>query len=130
MFRYLNEHFVPVLQVDPFGFWVHRGRPVALFSIARVLPTPVAEHPQLEFTVEAWRIRWPLSSSCNSIPNTACCNACRWTPLNLGSALRSASPAPPSATLLKELARSNISPTLAPHARIRAGPPLARREPD
>jgi len=53
MFRYLNEHFVPVLQVDPFGFWVHRGRPVALFSIARVLPTPVAEHPQLEFTVEA-----------------------------------------------------------------------------
>jgi hypothetical protein len=53
LFRYFNEHFVPVLQVDSFEFWVHRGRPVALFSIALLLPTPVAERPQLEFTVEA-----------------------------------------------------------------------------
>jgi hypothetical protein len=53
LFRYLNEHFVPVLQVDSYGFWVHRGRPVALYSIARLLPTPVAERLQLEFSVEA-----------------------------------------------------------------------------
>jgi hypothetical protein len=52
LFRYLNEHFIPVLQVDSFGFWVRRGRPVALFSIARLLPTPVAGSPQFEFTVE------------------------------------------------------------------------------
>ena len=53
LFRYLNEHFVPVFQVDLFGFWVRRGRSVALFSIARLLPTHVAARPQLEFTVEA-----------------------------------------------------------------------------
>jgi len=53
LFRYFNDHFVPVLQLDSFGFWVHRGRPVAPFSIARLLSTPVAERPQLEFTVEA-----------------------------------------------------------------------------
>jgi hypothetical protein len=53
LFRYINEHFVPVLQVDSFELWVHRGRPVALFSIARLLRTPVAERPQLEFTVGA-----------------------------------------------------------------------------
>ena len=53
LFRYLNEHFVPVLQVDSFGLWVHRGRQVVPFSIARLLPTPVAERPRLEFSVEA-----------------------------------------------------------------------------
>jgi hypothetical protein len=53
MFRYLNEHFAPALQVDSFELWVRRGRPVALFSIARLLLTPVVERPQLEFTVEA-----------------------------------------------------------------------------
>jgi len=52
-FRYFNEHFVPALQVDSFELWVHRGRPVALFSIARLLPTPVPQRPRLEFTVEA-----------------------------------------------------------------------------
>ncbi|MCX6922900.1 MAG: hypothetical protein NT154_06770 [Verrucomicrobia bacterium] len=53
IFRYFNEHFVPVLQLDSFELWVHRGRPVALFSMARLLPTSAAERPQLEFTVEA-----------------------------------------------------------------------------
>jgi hypothetical protein len=41
------------LQVDSFELWVHRGRPVALFSIARLVPTPVAQRPRLEFTIEA-----------------------------------------------------------------------------
>jgi hypothetical protein len=53
LFRCFNEHFVPVLQVDSFEFWVHRERPVAPFSIARLLPTPVAGRLQFEFTVEA-----------------------------------------------------------------------------
>ena len=53
LFRYMNEHFVPVFQVDSYGFWVHRGRPVALYSIARLLPAAVPERLQLEFTVEA-----------------------------------------------------------------------------
>ncbi|MEI8197096.1 MAG: hypothetical protein WCI73_14450, partial [Phycisphaerae bacterium] len=53
VFRYFNEHFVPLLQVDSFALWVHRGRPVAPFSIARLLPTPIAERPQLEFNVGA-----------------------------------------------------------------------------
>jgi hypothetical protein len=53
LFRYFNEHFMRVLQVDSFELWVHRGRAVALYSIARLLPASNAERPQLEFTVEA-----------------------------------------------------------------------------
>lgn len=53
LFRYFSEHFVPALQVDSFEFWVHRGRTVAPFSIARLLPSSVPEHPELELTIEA-----------------------------------------------------------------------------
>ena len=53
LFRYFNEHFVPVLRVGSFELWVHRGRTVALYSIAQLRPTSIAERLQLEFTVGA-----------------------------------------------------------------------------
>ncbi|HOX55476.1 MAG TPA: hypothetical protein P5205_00920 [Candidatus Paceibacterota bacterium] len=53
IFRYVNAHFVPALQVDTFQFWVRRDRPVAPFSIAQLLPGSAEERRQLESAVEA-----------------------------------------------------------------------------
>ncbi len=52
-FRYFNEHFAPVFQVDSFGFWVHRERRVAPVSIARLLPGTASPQPRLEFIAGA-----------------------------------------------------------------------------
>jgi hypothetical protein len=53
VFRYFNEHFVPVLQVDSFGLWVRRGRTVAPLSIARLLPASAAQQIRIEFITGA-----------------------------------------------------------------------------